>query len=224
MHKLVPAAFLSALLAGCIHVPPPPNRSAADPADPASAEARTSRYRPGLIASTRTYLNPSVGADAQKMDHSNMPGMDGMPGMDQSQMPPMNGKPGATPTPSPGMQRMPGMDRSQMPGMTMASPTPAKDSGEMPGMTMGSPTPSNRPAATPGTDHSKMPGMNGERGAAPTPTPGTTTTVDEMKKMEQRMKKTSDEMKAKADELDGRDPKRPQPTPPPLSPAPSAAP
>ena len=111
MRTLPFATLAAAFFAGCITVPPPPNRSAADPTDPSSPEAASSRYRPNLIASTRTFLDPSAGEGAQKMDHSKMQGMGGMEGMDHSKM-----------------QGMPGMDHSKMPGMS------GKKGDPMPGM------------------------------------------------------------------------------------------
>ena len=116
--------LIASLLGGCIAVPPPPNRSEADPADPSARDAALPRLKPNLIASTRIFLDPSVGEGAQKMDHSKMQGMGGMEGMDHSKMPGMQ-KEGAKPQ---GMENMPGMDHSKMPGMS------GKKDGAMPGM------------------------------------------------------------------------------------------
>ena len=114
MKNPVPMLLIASLLGGCIAVPPPPNRSEADPADPSARAAALPRLKPNLIASTRIFLDPSVGEGAQKMDHSKMQGMGGMEGMDHSKMPGMQ-KVEAKPQ---GMENMPGMDHSKMPGMS----------------------------------------------------------------------------------------------------------
>lgn len=108
------------LLAGCVNVAPPPNRSATDPSDSSAPEAATRRFRPNLVATTQVYLDPSVGAGAQKMDHSKMPGMDGMKGMDHSKMPGMEQKQPPTATPAPQSQPMPEMEPKESPA---ASPS-----------------------------------------------------------------------------------------------------
>ena len=105
MHKHFPLlAFLTALLGGCMTLPPSPNQTAMDPSNPSAPEASAPRLRPNLVATTRVYLDPSAGQGAQTMDHSKMKGMEGM---DHSQM-----------------KGMEGMDHSQMPGMG-ASPSAA---------------------------------------------------------------------------------------------------
>lgn len=91
------------LVAGCVSVAPPPNRSASDPSDSSAPEASAHRFRPNLVATTQVYLNPSVGAGAQKMDHSKMPDM-------EAKSPPAT-------SPSPQSQDMQQMDHSKMPGM-----------------------------------------------------------------------------------------------------------
>lgn len=84
MNKAFPTLLIASFLGGCV-IMPPPNRSAADPADSSAREPAVPR-KPNLIASTRIFLDPSAGEGAQKMDHSKMPGMggkkdDAMPGM-----------------------------------------------------------------------------------------------------------------------------------------------
>lgn len=114
MRTLFFAMLSAGFFAGCISVPPPSNRSAADPADPSSPEAGSSRYRPNLIASTRVFLDPSVGEGAQKMDHSKMQGMGGMEGMDHSKMQGMEAMDDSKMQGTGGME---GMDHSKMPAM-----------------------------------------------------------------------------------------------------------
>lgn len=114
---IVIVTFGAVLLAGCVSVTPPPNRSATDPSDSSAPEASARRFRPNLVATTQVYLDPSVGAGAQKMDHSKMPGMEGMQGMDHSKMPGMDSKQPPAASPSPQSQDMQQMDHSKMPGM-----------------------------------------------------------------------------------------------------------
>lgn len=87
------------LITGCVNVTPPPNPSVNDPSDPSAPEASTRRLRPNLVATTQVYLDPSVGQGAQKMDHSKMPGMEGMQ-MDHSKMPGMDAQPSPAASPS----------------------------------------------------------------------------------------------------------------------------
>jgi uncharacterized protein involved in copper resistance len=72
------------LLGGCATQPPPaPNRSTPDPSDPTAPQASARPLHPNLVATTKVYLDPSLGQEAQKMEHGNMQGMDHskMPGM-----------------------------------------------------------------------------------------------------------------------------------------------
>ena len=200
MNKSLPTLLLASLMTGCITMPPPPNRSAVDPADSAAGEAAAPRYRPNLIAGTRIFLDPSVGEGAQKMDHSKMGGMGGMEGMDHSKMQGMEGM-GHSKMKGPG--DVPGMDHSKMPGMKEDKPQSMEN---MPGM-----------------DHSKMPGMDGKKdeampGMKPNaeqPPADKAATVEEMKKTADEMKKTSDELKAKSDALAKKRGKKPGATPAP---------
>ena len=185
MRPLLFATLSAALFAGCITVPPPPNRSEADPADPSAREAALPRLKPNLIASTRIFLDPSVGEGAQKMDHSKMQGMGSMEGMDHSKMPGMQ-KEGAGAKPQ-GMENMPGMDHSKMPGMS------GKKDGAMPGMKHDAPA-AKDDAAKPADKEA---------------------TVEEMKKTADEMKKASDELKAKSDALQKKRGKKPGATPAP---------
>lgn len=116
MNKsLLIACFCFALLSGCVAVPPvPPNGAMPDPSDPAAPQASTRPPRQDLVATTKVYLDPSAGADAQKMEHGNMQGMDGM---DHSKMPGMEQKAPPATSPAPQPQQMPQMDHSKMPGM-----------------------------------------------------------------------------------------------------------
>lgn len=137
MKKLVPSLFLASLLGGCIIAPPSSSRPGDDPADPTAREAPISRLKPNLVASTRTFLEPSAGEDAQKMDPAKMQDMEGMnhskmQGMDHSKMPGMQGAEGTDQAKPKGMENMPGMDHSNMAGMKHDMP-PAKDDAGKPG-------------------------------------------------------------------------------------------
>jgi hypothetical protein len=102
MKLLLLTVLCPALFGGCVTAPPaPPNRTMPDPSDPAAPQASTRPLRPNLVATTKVYLDPAIGQEAQKMEHGNMQGMEGMQGMDHSQM-----------------KGMEGMDHSKMPGMT----------------------------------------------------------------------------------------------------------
>jgi hypothetical protein len=121
MNKsLVLTAICVALLGGCVTTPPPSPYRFPDPSDPAAPQASARPLRPNLLATTKVYLDPSLGQEAQKMEHGNMQGMGGMQGMDHSQMK--------------GMEKM---DHSNMPGMEaqqQPAPTAAQQSGAMQGM------------------------------------------------------------------------------------------
>jgi len=170
MHKsFVSLAFLAALLGGCMSMPPSLHHSGGDPSNPSAPEASARRLRANLVATTKVYLDPSAGEDAEKMDMSKMQGNGGRQGMDHSQM-----------------QGMQEMDHSKMKGMEskqpsagVPSPQPeemgAMHHSKMPGM--GAPP----PAATASSPASKE------------------AVEMEMKKTSDEMKKLSDELKAKSD-------------------------
>jgi ssDNA-binding Zn-finger/Zn-ribbon topoisomerase 1 len=103
------STLIGALLSGCITPPP---LSANDPTNPQAHEPAP-RRPPSLIATSKKYLSTSEGADAQKMEHGNMGGMNmgDMQGMDHSKM---QGGGGSSPQ---GGQEMQGMDHSKMQGM-----------------------------------------------------------------------------------------------------------
>jgi rubrerythrin len=174
MKSFALISICAVLLGGCAtSSPPPPNSSTPDPSDPAAPQASTRPLRPNLVATTKVYLDPSLGQEAQKMEHGNMQGMagmEGMKGMDHSQMKGMENT---------DRSKMQGMDHSKMSGTEgkqSPSPAPAKQPGSMEGM-----------------DHSKMPGM--------TSSPQSKESLEkEMKKTSDEMKKLSDELKEKADE------------------------
>ncbi len=169
--------LLAALLGGCMSVPPSANRFGPDPSNPSAPEASAQRFRPRLVATTKTYLDPALGQGAGKMDMSKMEGMEGM---DDSKMEGMESKGGA----SGGMQ---GMDHSKMKG------TEGMDHSKMQGM-------ESKPAASggmEGMDHSKMSGMDAKQPSAAPPNKEALET--EMKQTSDEMKKISDELKAKSD-------------------------
>ena len=168
------------MIGGCVATSPiPPNRSIPDPSDPAAPQASAKPLRPNLVATTKVYIDPSIGKEAQKMEHGNMQGMGGMQGMDQSQMQGME---------KTNDSKMQGMDHSKMPGMQpqqQPSPTAAQQSGDMQGKDH---------SKMQGMDHSKMPGM--------TSPPQTKEVLEqEMKRTSDEMKKTDEAMKEKSDEM-----------------------
>jgi hypothetical protein len=196
------------LLGGCVTTPPPPSNRFPDPSDPAAPHASTRPLRTNLVATTKVYLDPSLGQEAQKMEHGNMqgmPGMEGMQGMDHSKMK--------------GMEKM---DHSKMPGMgAQQQPTgaPAQQGDGMKGMdhskmqgTQDKKPPEESPApqasGMEGMDHSKMPGMT-------SPPQNKEVLEKEMKKTSDEMKKLSDELKEKADAAVPADKSQRQPSPSP---------
>ena len=101
------------LLGGCVtQPPPPPNRSTPDPSDPTAPQASARPLHPNLVATTKVYLDPSLGQEAQKMEHGNMQGMD------HSKMSGTEAKKQTSPAPVEQPGAMEGMDHSKMPGMT----------------------------------------------------------------------------------------------------------
>ena len=101
------------LLGGCVtQPPPPPNRSTPDPSDPTAPQASARPLHPNLVATTKVYLDPSLGQEAQKMEHGNMQGMD------HSKMSGTEAKQQTSPAPVQQPGAMEGMDHSKMPGMT----------------------------------------------------------------------------------------------------------
>jgi rubrerythrin len=210
-RSLVLIAICVAFLGGCVTAPPPPSNRFPDPSDPAAPHVSTRPLRTNLVATTKVYLDPSLGREAQKMEHGNMqgmPGMEGMQGMDHSKMK--------------GMEKM---DHSKMPGMAAQqrpAGTPAQQGDGMKGMDPSkmqgmdhskmsgtetkhqpSPAPAQQPGGMQGMDHSKMPGMTSQ--------PQDKETLEkEMKKTSDEMKKLSDELKQKADEAPA---ERPSPSP-----------
>jgi uncharacterized protein involved in copper resistance len=114
------------LLGGCVtQPPPPPNRSTPDPSDPTAPQASARPFHRNLVATTKVYLDPSLGREAQKMEHGNMQGMGSMQGMDHSKMSDTEAKQQTSPAPVQQPGAMEGMDHSKMPGMT--SPPPNKE-------------------------------------------------------------------------------------------------
>lgn len=71
-RSLILQALAAALLGSCVSVPPAPNRSVPDPSDPSVSESSGRRFRPNLVASTKVFINPAIGADAQQMGHGHM--------------------------------------------------------------------------------------------------------------------------------------------------------
>lgn len=119
MNKsLVLTAICVALLGGCVTAPPPPPYRFPDPSDPAASQASTRPLRTNLVATTKVYLDPSLGQEAQKMEHGNMQGMEGMQGMDHSKMSGAQAQQQASPAPAQQPGGMERMDHSKMLGMT----------------------------------------------------------------------------------------------------------
>lgn len=101
MNIRVPVALCALLSGGCTIAPPAVSTSPDDPSNPYAAAASTGPLRPGLVAGAKTYLAPSTGADAQKMQHggTNMSSMPGMSQMNHSQMSGMEDMAGKAGTP-----------------------------------------------------------------------------------------------------------------------------
>jgi Heavy metal binding domain len=121
MKSVASTAVCAALFSACVSVPPAPNRTVPDPSDPSAPQASARPLHPNLVATTKVYLDPSLGQEAQKMEHGNMQGMAGMErmqGMDHSKMSGTEAKQQTSPAPVQQPGAMEGMDHSKMPGMT----------------------------------------------------------------------------------------------------------
>jgi hypothetical protein len=190
MNKsLVLTAICVALLGGCVTTPPPSPYRFPDPSDPAAPQGSTRPLRTNLVATTKLYLDPSIGQEAQKMEHGNMQGMEGMQGMDHSKMP--------------GMEKQ---QQSAEPSGTQPGRTQEMDHSKMSGMEaqqQGSPAPTQQPGGMEGMDHSKMPAMS-------SPPPKKEALEKEIKRTSDEMKKLSDELKERVDEASQ---ERPSPSP-----------
>jgi uncharacterized protein involved in copper resistance len=112
MKSVALTAVCAALFSACMSVPPAPNRTVPDPSDPSAPQASARPLHPNLVATAKVYLDPSLGQEAQKMEHGNMQGMD------HSKMSGTEAKQQTSPAPVQQPGAMEGMDHSKMPGMT----------------------------------------------------------------------------------------------------------
>jgi Heavy metal binding domain len=120
MKSVALTAVCAALFNACLSVPPAPNRTVPDPSDPSAPQASARPLHPNLVAAAKVYLDPSLGQEAQKMEHGNMQmaGMEGTQGMDHSKMSGTEAKQQTSPAPVQQPGAIEGMDHSKIPGMT----------------------------------------------------------------------------------------------------------